>query len=130
MRAIILVVVLLGVATLVVFGATLGLPVYNIPAQYRLSVVAKSPGDYVVRVAAITLTNDFPVSPDGAVTIDVPRLPRSCSWVLFDFRVIDGSPKTFKAIHVIRNGRVVRRLSVRQIEGLPLDSQGARQIGL
>ena len=130
MRFLALVVVLLVVATLVIFGAALALPAYNIPGQYRLHVATKSPEEYVVCVAAMTSTNDFPVSPDGAVTLDVPRLPRSCSWMFFGFSITDGSPKSLKAIHIMRDGRVIRRLSLRQIEALPLDSRGARQIRL
>jgi hypothetical protein len=78
----------------------------------------------------MSLTNDFPVSPDGAVTIDVPRLPRSCSWVFFGFNITDGSPKSLKAIQIVRNGRIVRQLSLRQIEALSLDNRGVRQIKL
>ena len=110
-------------------GTARALPKYNIPAQYRLSVATAEPTNCLVRVTG-SVTNDFRVSETGEVTIDVPRLPRSCSWVCFGFTITDGSPKNLKAIQVLRDGRVLRRFSVRQIEGLPVDRAGARLIRL
>lgn len=121
--------VFIAVAALVLFGTVRALPKYNIPAQYRLLVLGSTPGSCVVRVIG-SQTNEFPVAQSGEVTIDVPRLPRSCSWVWFGLTISDGSPSSLKAIHVLRDGRVVRQLSLRQIERLPLDATGTRQVRL
>jgi hypothetical protein len=48
----------------------------------------------------------------------------------FGIAIRDGSPKSLKAIHILRDGRVIRRLSLRQLERLPLDASGARQVNL
>ena len=120
---------LVTVAALALFGTVRALPKYNIPAQYRLSVIGAKAGSCLVRVIGSD-TNEFPIVESGEVTIDVPRLPRSCSWVWFGLTISDGSPSNLRAIHILRDGRVVRRLSLHQIERLPFDTAGARQIRL
>src|SRR6266568_3842555 len=95
---------LVTVTALALFGTVRALPKYNIPAQYRLSVVGAKPGSYFVRVIGSD-TNEFPILESGGVTIDVPRLPRSCSWVWFGLTISDGSPINLKAIQVLRDGR-------------------------
>lgn len=117
------------VGSLAVAGAALVLPAYNIPAQYRLGLAGNETSGFVVRVVG-SATNDFPVAQNGEVTIDVPRLPRACSWMWFGIILRDGSPESRKAIHVLRDGRVIRWLSLRQLDCMPLDSAGTWQIRL
>lgn len=73
-------------------------------------------------------TNNFPVARDGQVTIDVPPLPLTCSSICVGFTIRDGSPNSLKAIHILRDGGGVRRLSLREVEKLPLDGAGGREI--
>ena len=112
-----------------VFGTALALPKYNTPAAYRLAIATESSHHYAVRVIGSEVA-DFSVAQDGIVTIDVPRLPRSCSWVCLGITIRDGSPYNSKAIQVLRDGKVLRRLSLRQLERMRLEESGVRKIAL
>ena len=106
-------------------GCAYRLPVFNIPSQQHLMIVAKSPSRYVVRVKASDAA-EFPVSSDGRVTIDVPRLPRACSVYLFDRIKISGGvkPLTAKSVQLLDSGNIVARLSLAEIAKLPSDPSG------
>jgi hypothetical protein len=116
---------------LIAFGFTLlsacayRLPVSNIPSRQYLMIVAKSPERYVVRVKASDI-RDFPVSSDGRVTIDVPRLPRADGVYLFDrIRIRSGvEPLTTKSIQLLDSGNTAARLSLAEIAKLPSDPSG------
>lgn len=70
-------------------------------------------------------TNNFPVAADGRVTFDVPTLPRGCDTYLFGFlKLSDGSPERVKAIHVLKNEKIVHKLSLQKLENLPVDADG------
>lgn len=100
-----------------VYGLRPGYP----PSQQKLSLQTASPTNYLVRVAG---SNDFPVALDGRVTIDVPTLPRGCDTYLFGFiKLNDGSPERVRAIHVLKDGKVVRKLSLEKLKSLPVDSE-------
>jgi len=88
-------------------------------------IVAKSPERYVVRVKASD-SAEFPVSSDGRVTIDVPRLPRADSVYLFDRIRISGgvNPLTTKSIQLLDGGKIAARLSLAEIAKLPADLEG------
>jgi hypothetical protein len=73
-------------------------------------------------------TNSFPVSGSGEALVDIPALPRGCSLVCLGIKLQDGSPYNRKGIEVVRDDRVVCRLSLRQIERLPADSAGRRRL--
>ena len=118
-----------GIASVLFFGTALTLPKYNDPETYYLAIVAEPSHDYVVRIIGPAVA-DFPVSQDGRVTINVPQLPRSCSWICWGITIRDGSPYKRKAVHVLRDGKVVRRLSLAQLEQLPLDESGSRKLHL
>ena len=110
-------------------GTIRALPKNNLPAQYRLALGAGKAGAYAIRVVS-SQTNEFPISPTGEVTIAVPALGRSCSLVCWGITLQDGSPFNRKVFELVRDGHVVRRLSLRQLEALPLDSSGARKLVL
>jgi hypothetical protein len=104
------------------------LQAYNTPGQERLHFVNASGGQYAVRIEDNPQTL---VPPDGRVLVDVPRLPRGCSVYLFGvIKLSDGSPERVRAIQVLRNGKVVRRLSLQTIHNLPLDSDDYRMVKL
>jgi hypothetical protein len=106
-------------------GCAYRLPVSNLPSQQRLKLEAAFPGRYTVRVESID-TREFPVGSDGRVKIDVPTLPRACSVYLFDrIRISRGvQPLTSKSVHVIDRGNIVAKLSLAEIDKLPLDASG------
>jgi len=116
---------LIALGFAVLSGCAFRLPVSNIPSQQHLIIVASSPHRYSVRVKAYDAV-EFPVSSDGRVTIDVPRLPRACSVYLFDKIRISGGvkPLTAKSFQLLDTGNVVARLSLAEIEKLPSDRSG------
>jgi hypothetical protein len=100
---------LLGLVGLVGFlGTARCLPRYNTPTSYKIQLETTKKANY----------RTFPVPESGNVTIDVPRLPRSCSWDWFCFTVIDGSPETRRLISIVRDGKVVHRYSIADLERL------------
>jgi hypothetical protein len=106
-------------------GCAYRLPVSNLPSQQLLKPEATFPERYAVRVEALD-AREFPVGSDGRVKIDVPMLPRACSVYLFDWiRISRGvQPVTSKSIHVIDPGNIVAKLSLSEIDKLPLDASG------
>jgi hypothetical protein len=103
-------------------GCVYALRAYNTPSQQKLLVQTAAPTNCAVRVAD---AETFAVGADGRVVFDVPRLPRGCDVHLFGFiKVGDGSPESVPAIHVLREGRVVRKLSLKKLGKLPLDKEG------
>jgi hypothetical protein len=108
-----------------VSGCAYRLPVSNLPSQQRLMIVARSPERYVVHVKASD-TAEFPVSRDGRVTIDVPRLPRASSVYLFNLIRINGGvkPLTSKSVQLLDSGYIATKLSLAEIEKLPSDASG------
>ena len=107
---------------LLLTGCVLALRPYNTPSQQDLLVRTSTPTNYVVRVADAQM---FPVAADGHVTFDVPRLPRGCDTYLFGVvKIGDGSPENVRAIHVLRDGKIVRKLSLTQLGRLPVDTEG------
>jgi len=112
------------------FGAcAVALPPPNAPSVQRLSVVASAPEEYSIRVAA-TLGATFAVPPSGEVLVEIPSLPRTCSQYFLGMRVSNGSPKAKKAVLVSRRGRVVKKLSLNDLDRLPVDATGRRQLRL
>ena len=116
-------------ALLIVLSATgcaYHLCLYNTPSHHQLKVQANSPGIYVVRVAD---TQEYTVAPDGRVSFDVPALPRGCDTYLFDvIKIGDGSPENVRAIQLLKDGKVVRKFSLKQLAHLPCDSDGYRTV--
>jgi hypothetical protein len=109
-------------------GCVQALHAYNTPGQEKLHVVIARSGQYAVRIQDHT---ESVVPPDGRVLVDVPALPRGCSVYLFGcIKLRDGSPERVRAIQVLRDGKVVRRLSLRTLHDLPIDSDGYRVVKL
>jgi len=107
---------------LFVTGCVQVLRPYNTPSQQKLDIQTSSPANCVVRVAG---AQTFPVAADGRVTFDVPRLPRGCDTYLFGVvKIGDGSPENVRVIHVLRDGKVVCKLSLTQLGRLPVDAEG------
>jgi hypothetical protein len=119
---------LVGLALAAQFGTVQALSIGSPPAQFRLRILNSS-SNSVIRVSWPEAKN-FPVSTSGEVVVDVPRLPGSCSLICCGIILRDGSPYNRKVIEVLRDGRLVRKLSLRQLQRLPLDSSGARKLAL
>jgi len=109
-------------------GCVYALHAYNQPGPERLHLVSKRSGTVLIRVAG---HDETLVPADGRVEINVPRLPRGCSVNLFGLiKMGDGSPERVRAIHVVRDGKVVRKLSLDNIHELPLEPDGYRKLTL
>ncbi len=103
-------------------GCTYSLHPYNSQSQQKIRVQSSSPQRCVVRVAE---AQDYPVAADGRVTFDVPRLPRGCAVRLFGVvKVSDSRSEDVRAIHLLRDGTVVRKFSLTQLGKLPTDGDG------
>ncbi len=114
--------------TLGLSGCTYALQPYNTPGPEKLQIVSARTGLYAIRIDG---HGDTPVGPDGRVIVAVPALPRGCSPYLFGLiKIGDGSPERLKAVHVLRNGNIVRKLSLREIHDLPTNPDGYRLVKL
>jgi hypothetical protein len=117
-------VILSPLAVLLLTGCVYALRPYNTPSQQKLHVQTASATNFVVRVAD---GEKFSVAADGRVTFDVPSLPRGCDVYLFGIvKIADGSPENIRAIHVMRDGKIVRKLSLTKLGKLPADAEGYR----
>lgn len=97
---------------------------YNVPSQQNLRI--ESPSHHA-RYAVEVLQMTYPVSDDGSVTFDVPRLPRGSEIYLFGvIKLSDGSPKNVRAIHLKIGNRTIRKLSLNELAKLPIDDEGYR----
>lgn len=113
---------------LVLTGCVYRLQPYNRPGPEKLHLVPTRPGEYRVRIEN---HGETPVPPDGRVDLEVPTLPRGCSPYLFGFiKLGDGRPERLRAIQVLRDGKVIRKLSLADIHHLPLDGDGYRLLTL
>lgn len=90
--------------------------------------MSATPQNYVVQVADKA---DSPVGADGKIAVNVPPLERGCATYLFGVvKVKDGSPYDVPAIHVKKDGHVVRKLSLNDLKKMPTDSEGYQLIKL
>jgi hypothetical protein len=109
-------------------GCVYALHPYNAPSRQSLHIQPPGPERYTVRVDE---GESYPVAADGRVDFDVPALPRGCAVYLFGLvKVADHRSEDVRAIHVLEDGNVVRRLSLSQLSELPLGSDGTRVLAL
>ena len=103
-------------------GCVNALRPYNQPSQQKLRVQSPTPQKYTVRVADKA---DYPIAADGRVTVEVPRLERGCATYLFGVvKVKDSSPYDVPAIHLNKDNRTIRKLSLNDVAKLPADEEG------
>ena len=118
-----------AVALTAYFGTIWAMEKGSPPAQYRLLITTDQPMKCVLRVVW-PHTNSFSVSANGEGLVDIPALPHGCSLVCLGLKLRDGSPYNRKVVEVVRDGQVVRRLSLQQIEYLPKDTSERRHLSL
>ena len=57
-------------------------------------------------------------------TVHVPAMGPGCSSHLFGvIQVYDKSPVAWRVVHVVRDDKIVRRLSLKQVSRLPVDDE-------
>jgi len=121
--------ILVVIAIAVCAGLIRAYPTGNTPRTYNLLIETKEPRGLSVEVLS-DRTLAFAVDDAGRVALQVPSLPRTCSWQWFGLKIVDGSPKTRKLIRVVRNGTAVRRLSIAQLEGIQPSPDGTIKLRL
>src|SRR5579862_358744 len=90
-------------------GCVYALHPYNAASRQSLQIEPPGPERYTVRVGE---GESYSVAADGRVNFDVPSLPRGCAVYLFGLaKVADHRPDDVRAIHVLKDGEVMRRLS-------------------
>lgn len=114
---------------LVATGCALALPYYNAPFSEKVLVIAPDPSAFQIQIEG---SGQDPVSvpPDGRLVLEFPVLPRECSTFLLGMKVKDRSVEARKIIEVLRDGRVVRRLSVNQLRRRPVDEAGFHEVSV
>jgi hypothetical protein len=123
MRAALIMLALLAVvAGAACFGTIQAMEKGTRPRHYSLHFTA-SGTNCVVRVTW-PATNTFLISQAGAAIIDIPALPRGCSLICLGVKLRDGSSRSRKVVDVVRGDRVVRRLSVQELDDLSAKGSG------
>jgi hypothetical protein len=109
-------------------GCVYALHPYNAPSQQSLQIQPPAPQRYTVHIDD---GQSYPVAADGRVSFEVPPLPRGCAVYVFGLvKVADHRSEDVRAIQILREGDVVRRLSLNQISELPTGPDGARVLAL
>src|SRR4051812_30702164 len=106
-------------------GCVYRLPSHNMPSTQKLRIVSNVQRRWRVQVNADKMF-EYPVADDGRVSFDVPRLPRADDVYFLDvIKVRSGThPCCAKAITVVENSHIVKKLSLMDISQLPLDVDG------
>ena len=93
-----------------------------------LQIQAPSPERYTVRVEDAA---SYQVAGDGRVSFEVPPLQPGCAVYVFGVvKVADHQSEDVLAILVLKEGQVVRRLSLNQISRLPFGSGDSHVLAL
>ena len=113
---------------LLLSGCEYALNKTNPPSIERIKVVAPAGSQYAIRIEN---HEETAVPQDGKVDLAVPSLGRGCSVYLFGLiQVREGNPEYFRAIHVVRDGKVVRNLSLHSLHKIEPDTEGYRRVKL
>jgi len=100
-----------------------------IPASQELvEIVAKTPEEYAVQVDTGSSNRQYEVPRDGRVKIAVPSYRFPCGVYLFNAVKVGGygDPLEGWSVSITRNGRTIRRLSVRDVLKLSINQDGYR----
>jgi len=105
-------------------GCAYRLAPWTLPSQQRLKIVGASAEQYVIRLRIHDL-KEYRVVADGRVTLDVPAEHGECSVYLFNLILVQRgvNPFTVKTVEIVRGGKPMRKLSLKEIAQLPADSE-------
>lgn len=112
----------LGCVSVGVSGCAYRMPAASAPSLPGLRLAAQSPQRYVVRLETGGI-KDYPVPPDGRVTLEVPVYRRRCQVYLFNWIRVGGGTDPLKLwrIEVVAGGKTVRALPLEKVLRLPMD---------
>jgi hypothetical protein len=109
-------------------GCVYALRPSNPTTRQTLQIQAPKPERYAVRVADARVQQ---VPPSGRVSFEVPPLQSGCAVYLCGLvKVADHQAEDVRAIQVLEDGQVVRRLSLNQISKLPSGPEGSSVLKL
>jgi hypothetical protein len=118
----------LALPALTLTGCVYALRPANPPSQHVLRILAHAPQHYVLRVDK---GPPHRVGFDGLISFAVPPLEPGCAVYLFGVvKVADHRAEDIPAIEIFRGGQVVRRLSLKDLHYLRLDSDNCRLLRL
>jgi hypothetical protein len=105
-------------------GCAYRLPAMRPASREPIRIIAATPDQYAFRVYTGTM-KEYEVPHDGRVIADIPAYRPTCGVYLFNVVRVSGGDDRLRTwnISVIRNGRVVREFSLRQIRKLATDEQ-------
>lgn len=115
---------ILTATLLTLFGCEYRLPPPVPPAQRQLRLIASSPERYAVTVNFGSPTT-YQVPRDGRVLVTVPAY-HTCGVYLFGVLKVRSENAPFKEwkISFSREGKIVRKLSLQDVNDLPTDNAG------
>ena len=101
------------------------LPVATPPSHRLIRIVADSPEQYSVQVNTGG-TTQYDVPPDGRIQIEIPPYRPTCGVYLFDVIKVAGDRDPLKSwnVSITRNGKTVRKQSLRTTQKSPTDEAG------
>lgn len=99
---------------------------FNQLAEEKIRIVSATPQLYTIQVRDSSV---YPVPADGRVILNIPRLERGhASYLLGFIKTCESSPYNVRAIAVKMEKNIVRRLSLNDLAGMPVDAEGYRLI--
>jgi hypothetical protein len=105
------------------------LPAYNEPFDEKVKLISPSAGSFQIRVDGSELPS-LQVSGDGRATVHIPVLPRECSTYFLWVKITDRSVEARKILEFVRDGQVVKKISINHLRSLPADSAGFHELRL
>ena len=112
-------------AVLTLGGCAYRLPTIAPPSRQLVRIVANAPEQYRVQVNTGTV-NEYDVPHDGHIEVAIPSYRPSCGVYLFNAIKVRGYGDPLKSwtFSVMRNGKTVRRQSLRATQKSPTDDAG------
>lgn len=115
---------LLALLPFLLSGCVYALRIASSPANLKLRIAAAQPQQLVVRVA-LDQPSDCAVPSDGRIELTVPSFSNGCDVYLFGLiKTRDGSAEHVRILHLVRDGRILRKLSLAQVAKLQKDDMG------
>jgi hypothetical protein len=101
------------------------LPVVAPASHERIHIVSDAPDQYTVQVDTGTI-REYDVPDDGRINIEIPSYRPSCEVYLFNAIKVRGygDPLSSWIVSVSRNGKTVRKQSLRVTQKSPTDEGG------
>lgn len=116
-------------AVLTLTGCAYRLPVVAPPSQQLIRIVSNAPEQYAVQVNTGAVT-EYDVPHDGRIKIGIPSYRPSCGVYLFNAIKVRGygDPLNGWIVSITRNGKIVRKQSLRVTQKSPTDEAGYHMV--